>query len=52
MAYAFYAAEGKTLPEGAKKPSPEDVGFASEILREAKKNDIPVILPEDFNENF
>lgn len=52
MAYAFIAAQGSSLPEGARKPSDQDVLNAKRILNIAKKWDIAVMLPEDFNQGL
>ena len=47
MGHAFWAVVDKPLPEGAKKPKPEDIEAAKSVLREAKKKEIPVLVPED-----
>jgi phosphoglycerate kinase len=53
MAHAFWAVEGaNTLPTGAKQPKPADVEAARTVLREAKKRDIPVLVPADTNQGF
>ncbi|MEK6706203.1 MAG: phosphoglycerate kinase [Bdellovibrionota bacterium] len=52
MAHAFWIATGQTLPQGAKQPKPEDVDAARSILRDAKKNEIPLLLPVDTNQGF
>jgi phosphoglycerate kinase len=52
MAHAFWAVTNTPIPSGAKQPKPEDVEAARGILREAKKKEIPVILPTDTNQGF
>jgi phosphoglycerate kinase len=52
MAYAFMAAQDQVLPEGAKKPSSDDVKVASQLLRDAQKRKLPLLLPCDFIESF
>jgi phosphoglycerate kinase len=52
MAHAFWAVTGVPIPSGAKQPKPEDVEAARTILREAKKKEIPVLLPSDTNGGF
>lgn len=52
MAYAFQAAKKLTVPENAKQPSKEDVAAADEILREAAKKELPILLPSDSVESF
>jgi phosphoglycerate kinase len=52
MAHAFWAVTNMPIPSGAKQPKPEDVEAARGILREAKKKEIPVILPSDTNQGF
>ncbi len=52
MAFAFWKAQGKTLPAGAKLPADADVFAAQGILRQAAKRDLPVLLPTDFVESF
>lgn len=52
MAYAFYEAQGRELPEGAKKPAPEDVIAAKSILQYTKKREIEVLLPVDTVDSF
>ncbi len=52
MAHAFARAQGKTLPPQAKAPSAIDVQAAKEILAEASRRDLPLILPEDTVEGF
>jgi phosphoglycerate kinase len=52
MAHAFWIAEGKALPETAKKPKPEDVQAAKQILSNAKKKELPIFIPIDTNQGF
>lgn len=52
MAHAFWLAEGKTLPETAKKPKPEDVEAAKKLIAEAKRKEIPLLIPVDTNQGF
>lgn len=52
MAYAFWAAQGRTLPAGAKTPKTEDVNAAREVLSMAKKREVPVLITEDTIESF
>jgi phosphoglycerate kinase len=52
MAHAFWAAQGDTVPAGAKQPKPADVEAARGILKEAKRRELPVIVPSDTNQGF
>lgn len=52
MAHAFWAVNGTPIPAGAKQPKAEDVEAARTILREAKKKEIPILLPFDTNAGF
>lgn len=52
MAHAFWAVNGTPIPSGAKQPKPEDVEAARAILREAKRKEIPILLPADTNGGF
>jgi len=52
MAHAFWVAEGKTLPTEAKQPKSEEVEGARNILKEAKKREIKVLLPVDTQKGF
>ena len=52
MAHAFWAAQGQTIPAGAKQPKPEDIEAARSILRDSKKREVPVLLPVDTNQGF
>jgi len=37
MAHAFWAAQGDTVPAGAKQPNPKDVEAARALMKDAKK---------------
>ena len=52
MAHAFWAVQGDQIPAGAKQPKPADVEAAAAILREAKRREIPVLVPADTNLGF
>jgi phosphoglycerate kinase len=52
MAHAFWKVEGIPIPADAKQPKAEDVEAAAQILREAKKKEIPVLIPVDTNLGF
>jgi phosphoglycerate kinase len=52
MAHAFWAVTNTPIPSGAKQPKPEDIEAARGILREAKKKEIPILLPVDTNQGF
>ncbi len=52
MAHAFWAVTNTPIPDGAKKPKPEDIEAARGILREAKKREIPIHVPSDTNLGF
>ena len=52
MAHAFWAVQGDTVPEGAKQPKPADVEAARQVFKEAKKRDIPILVPADTNGGF
>lgn len=52
MAHAFWAAQGDTVPAGAKQPKLEDVEAARAIMRDAKRREIPLIVPADTVEGF
>lgn len=52
MAFAFYKALGKKLPEGAKEPGTADVAAANKILAKAAAREVPVHLPVDLVESF
>jgi phosphoglycerate kinase len=52
MAHAFWAAQGDTIPAGAKQPKSEDVEAARALMRDAKKRELPLLVPSDTNEGF
>lgn len=52
MAHAFWAAQGDTIPAGAKQPKPADIEAARAIMRDAKKRELPLIVPSDTNQGF
>lgn len=52
MAHAFWAVQGDTIPEGAKQPKPADIEAARAVLKEAKKREIPILVPADTNQGF
>jgi phosphoglycerate kinase len=52
MAYAFMKARGETIPPEWKQPAPEDVEAAKALLEEAKKREIPFLLPKDTVQGF
>lgn len=52
MAHAFWVAQGDTLPSGAKAPKPQDVEAARAIMREAKRREMPLLVPADTNQGF
>ncbi len=52
MAYAFMKAKGQKIPPEWKQPAPEDVEAAKEILAEADRKKLPILLPVDTNEGF
>jgi phosphoglycerate kinase len=52
MAHAFWAAQGDTVPAGAKQPKPEDVEAARSIMRDARRREIEVLVPSDTNQGF
>ena len=52
MAHAFWQAQGDTVPAGAKQPKPQDVEAARSLMREAKRRELPLIVPADTNEGF
>lgn len=52
MAHAFWQAQGDTVPAGAKQPKPEDVEAARSLMREAKRRELPIIIPADTNQGF
>ncbi|MDR3607315.1 MAG: phosphoglycerate kinase [Oligoflexia bacterium] len=52
MAHAFWAAQGDTIPEGAKQPKSSDVEAAKSLMRDAKRREMPLIVPSDTNQGF
>ncbi|MBI3534971.1 MAG: phosphoglycerate kinase [Deltaproteobacteria bacterium] len=52
MAWAFWKALGKALPEGAKKPETKDIEIAKILIQKTKKLDLPLLLPDDTNQGF
>jgi phosphoglycerate kinase len=52
MAHAFWQAQGDTIPAGAKQPKPDDVEAARALMREAKRRELPLIVPADTNQGF
>ena len=52
MAHAFWAVQGDEIPAGAKQPKPEDIEAARKIIAEAKKREIPLLVPKDTNQGF
>jgi phosphoglycerate kinase len=52
MAHAFWVAQGDTIPSGAKQPKPDDVEAARALMKDAKKREIPLIVPLDTNQGF
>ncbi len=52
MGHAFWMAEGKTLPEGSKMPSKEDIQIAKQLLERARGRGMPFLIPEDTNKGF
>jgi len=52
MAHAFWQAQGDTVPANAKQPKPDDVEAAKLVMREAKRRNIPCLVPADTNGGF
>lgn len=52
MANAFWAAQGDSVPAGAKTPSPQDIEAARSIMRDVKRREIPLLVPADTNKGF
>jgi phosphoglycerate kinase len=52
MAHAFWAAQGDTIPAGAKQPKPDDVEAARALMKDARKRDLKLIVPPDTNQGF
>jgi phosphoglycerate kinase len=52
MAHAFWAAQGDTVPAGAKQPNPKDVEAARALMKDAAKRELKIIVPADTNLGF
>lgn len=52
MAHAFWVAQGDELPAGAKHPSPADVDAAKALFKEARRRELPLLVPMDTNQGF
>jgi phosphoglycerate kinase len=52
MAHAFWAAQGDTVPAGAKQPKPDDVEAARAVMKEARKRELQIVVPLDTNQGF
>jgi phosphoglycerate kinase len=52
MAHAFWAAQGDTIPAGAKHPKPEDIEAARSIMRDARRREIEILVPLDTKQGF
>ncbi len=52
MAHAFWMAQGDTLPAGAKQPKPDDIEAAKGIMKEARRREMPLLVPADTNQGF
>jgi phosphoglycerate kinase len=52
MAHAFWAAQGDTIPAGAKQPLPKDVEAARALMKDAQKRELKIIVPSDTNLGF
>lgn len=52
MAHAFWAAQGDTIPAGAKQPKPADIEAARALMKDAKRREIPLLVPADTNQGF
>ncbi|MCM2324033.1 MAG: phosphoglycerate kinase [Oligoflexia bacterium] len=52
MAHAFWLAQGDTLPPGSKTPKPADIEAARAIMKEAKRREMPLLVPADTNQGF
>ncbi len=50
VSHAFMAAQDIALPSEALKPKAEDVEAARSILKNARKREIPILLPVDSNQ--
>lgn len=47
MGNAFWVAQGKSLPSGARIPKTEEVAAAKQVLKLASERELPVVLPVD-----
>lgn len=52
MAHAFWAAQGDEIPAGAKAPKPDDVEAARALMKDAKRRELPLLVPSDTNQGF
>lgn len=52
MAHAFWAVQGDSIPEGAKAPKPADIEAAPKIIAEAKRREVPLMVPADTIQGF
>ncbi len=52
MAHAFWAAQGDTVPAGAKQPKPADIEAARKIIKLVREKEIPLLVPADTNLGF
>jgi phosphoglycerate kinase len=52
MAHAFWAAQGDTVPAGAKQPNPKDVEAARALMKDAGKRELKIVVPSDTNLGF
>ena len=52
MAHAFWAAQGKTVPAGAKQPAAADIEAAKTVIATAKRRELPLLIPSDTNQGF
>ncbi len=52
MGHAFWEVKGIKIPDGAKKPKPEDVEAARGILKRAEERGLKILIPLDTNLGF
>lgn len=52
MAFAFWAAQKRALPKGAREPSAIEVESAEHLLKIARDKGTPILLPTDTVESF
>ncbi len=52
MAHAFWAAQGDTVPSDTKPISANDVEAARLLMKDAKRREIPLLLPSDTVKGF